>query len=44
MKELGLKKLVMQEVKRPVYPREKKGRFNGERTKFKDLIDFMNYT
>lgn len=43
MDELGLKEMVMCEVKRPTYHREVKGRHHAHRQKFKDLISFMNY-
>lgn len=43
MNNLGLREMVMQEVKRPTYHREVKGRENNYRRKFKDLISFMNY-
>ena len=43
MKDLGLKELVMEEVKRPVYHFEVKGRFYAYRKKFEDTIKFMNH-
>ena len=43
MNNLGLKEMVTQEVKRPTYHREVKGREYGYRHRFEDLISFMNY-
>jgi hypothetical protein len=33
--------MVMAEMKRPVYHREVKGRFYGQRKKFEDIIKLM---
>ena len=41
MKEFGLKEIVMAEMKRPLYPRETKGRFYGQKKKFEDVIKLM---
>lgn len=42
MKNLGLKELVMAEVKRPVYHREVHGRERGQAKKFEKEIQFLN--
>lgn len=43
MKDLGLKEMVMAEVKRPVYHSETKGRFYAYRRKFREEVNILNH-